>query len=172
MRHRPGQDMVMAVERVLATKDLVSPRRFDIAVKWRLFRHLRNDNDPDAERIYRWHILKRSGHRMSIGIPTDKWKRSVEHYLSSAKALYGAMVSEGFDPGFPIPIDPDGDLLDGSHRLACALALGIGMVPVERRKTHVFAPAWDRDWFLANGMSVTDLEHIRQDWNALRGLHG
>ena len=115
-------------------------------------------------------IEARCGHRMRAGLPTDRWKKSLEHYLASARALYGAMVHEGFNPSFPIPVDPDGELLDGSHRLACALALGLVEVPVERRDQFVWAPPWGETWFETQGMTASDLQRIREDWNALRML--
>src|SRR3990167_9448637 len=154
----------------LPTRKLVTPRRFDLAVKHRLFCHLlRGGNDPDAERVYLWHIAKRSGHRIEAGVATDRWKRSLDDYLSSAKALYGAMVREGFDPAFPVPVDPDGEILDGSHRVACALALGIEAIPVVRMSKRVWAPAWGEQWFRDNGLSEAGLERLRQDWKALAG---
>lgn len=107
---------------------------------------------------------------MKAGLATDKWKRSVDHFVSSAKALYGAMVHEGFDPRFAVPIDPDGELLNGSHRVACALALGIAEIPVEHRPNYVFAPPWDYEWFVANGMGEGDLERLREDWARLGGI--
>ena len=105
---------------------------------------------------------------MQSGLATDRWKRSLDHYLCSAKALYGAMVHEGFDAAFPIPVDPNGELLDGSHRVACALALGIETIPVIRMAQRVWAPAWGYEWFVTNGMAAEDRDRIRQDWEALR----
>ena len=146
----------------------MTPRRYDLAVKFRLFRSLLGGgSDPDAERVYKWTIEKRSGHRMAAGLKTDKWKRSVDHYLISAKALLNAMAHEGFDPQYAIPVDPEGELLDGSHRLAAALVLKMADVPVVRPSTVAWAPAWGRQWFADQGMSVSDLERIERDWNAL-----
>ena len=34
------------------------PDRLDIAVKYRFFRHLMRRDDPDAARLYRWHIWR------------------------------------------------------------------------------------------------------------------
>lgn len=145
----------------------MTPRRFDLAVKWRLFRHFETGGDADAARVYRWHIEKRSGARMQAGLATDVWKRSLDDYVSSAEALHAAMVREGFDARHAIPLDVDGELLDGSHRLACALALGAAEVPVVRRPQRVWAPAWDRAWFVSHGMGKEDLERLSRDYAAL-----
>lgn len=151
---------------LLPPKSLVTARRLDIAVKWRFFRHLVGGNDRDSERVYRWHIDQRSGNRIRAGVATDRWKRSLDDYVEAACRLVGSMAF-GFDPAFPIPVDPDGEILDGSHRLACALALGLGAVPVERSDRHVWAPHWGYDWFVERGMPADDLERTLADWNSL-----
>lgn len=141
-------------------------------------RHLLHGGDPDAERVYRWHIEKRSGARMAAGLATDKWKRSVDEYVDAAQALVFSMAMHGFDPArfvhsmHPaegIPIDPNRELLDGSHRVAAALALGIPEMQVKREPSYVWAPAWGYDWFVENGMNEADLARLRSDWDEMRG---
>jgi hypothetical protein len=138
----------------------------DLAVKWRLFRYLLSGEDADAVRIYLWHIEKRSGARMQQGLATDAWKRSLDDYLASAASLCRSMAYHGFHPSGAIPIDPDGELLGGAHRVACALALGIETVPVDRRADRVWAPRWDYEWFVANGMGEDGLSRLKADWEA------
>jgi hypothetical protein len=147
----------------------VTPRRWDLAVKWRLFRHLIKGNDPDAERVYRWHIEARSGHRMKAGVPTDKWKRSADDYVDFASILLLSMKSRGFHPGGVIPVDQDGELLDGSHRVACAIALDIPVIPyVVMRERQAWAPAWGEEWFVKEGCPAEDLERLRSDFALLQ----
>jgi len=137
-------------------------------VKWRLFKHLRHGgNDPDAERVYRWHIDKRSGARMVAGLPTDRWKLSLDDYVASAKALFEMMRDDGFHPNGAVPVDPYGELLQGSHRVACALALGIETIPVIHEQRRVWAPAWGYDWFMANDMPHDDLARLCADWQKI-----
>jgi hypothetical protein len=99
---------------------------------------------------------------------TDRWKLCLEDYLESAGELYRSMVRGGFDPAHPVPIDPNGDLLNGSHRVACALALGIGEVPVSREERYVWAPPWGEQWFIKKGMEAEDLDRLRRDVELLR----
>ncbi len=101
---------------------------------------------------------------MRAQLTTDVWKTSLEDYLSSAQALYQSMVAKGFDPAFPVPVDPNGELLGGAHRVACALALKIESIVVEHQERLVWAPAWGEQWFIQHGMSGEDLERLRQDW--------
>jgi hypothetical protein len=151
----------------LPTRALITPRRFDLAVKWRYFKHLIEGNDPDSIRVYVWHIQKRSGARFKFGARTDQWKLSIDDYLRASSCLHLSMDLRGFDPSCAVPIDLDGELLNGSHRVACALALGIEHCAVRREKRYVFAPRWDFAWFRDHGMNEEDLSRLKADWEAL-----
>jgi hypothetical protein len=146
------------------TKRLITPRRLDLAVKWRFFRHLLGGDDGDAVDLYRWHIEQRSGHRIALGIPTDQWKRSIDEYVDSATALLQSLSTYGFLG--PVPVDVDGELLDGSHRVACAAALGIDAIPVDMQDRRVWAPAWDDKWFKAR-MTDEGVNRLITDWQWL-----
>jgi hypothetical protein len=154
----------------LPTKAFVTERRYDLAVKWRLFRHLlHGGDDPDAENLYRWHIEKRSGTRMRAGLATDQWKKTLDDYVASARALFESMREDGFRLSGAVPVDPAGELLDGSHRVACALALGVEMIPAKREARHAWAPPWGYEWFVANGMGYDDLARLCRDFRELAG---
>lgn len=142
-----------------ATWSLVTPRRLDLAVKHRFFLHLLGGDDKEAADLYDWHIWERSGHRMKAGLTTDVSKRNVADYRFCAADLLRSM-DRGFDPRHPIPTDPIGELLNGSHRLACAIALGINGVPVIRHSTPVWAPDWDAAWFLAHRMAADEVAKL------------
>lgn len=89
---------------------------------------------------------------MQAGVATDAWKRNIGDYIMAAEELYLSMRRFGFDPDHAVPIDQHGELFNGSHRVACALALGIDEIPVVNMPGHIWAPAWDADWFRANGL--------------------
>lgn len=141
-----------------------------MAVKVRYFKFLRHGGDADAERVYRWHIDARSGSRMRAGFSTDRWKLTLEDYTEAARELCASVANYGFRPEGAIPIDPNGELLDGSHRVSCALALGIESVPVKQEDRTVWAPAWGEQWFIEHGMSDADLKRLRADFGAISGL--
>lgn len=141
----------------------------DLAVKWRFFRHLLGGKDANAERIYRWHIEQRSGPRMQLGLPTDQWKKTTADYVKGARDLLRSMEQYGFMPlRGSIPVDPDGELLGGAHRVACAMALGIPLVSINRLGSHVWAPPWCREWFIEHGMAPRDLLELDVAWEAMR----
>lgn len=105
---------------------------------------------------------------MENGMTTDKWKRSVDDYVSAARTLCLSMVAKGFDPAYPVPIDPNGELLGGAHRVACALALGIEEIPVTWEPRYCWAPAWDSIWFEQEGMKLKDIDRLYEDWDRMR----
>lgn len=152
----------------LPVRQLVTARRLDLAVKYRFFRHLYGGDDPEAVELYRWHIWKRSGARMQAALATDVNKRGIDDYLAAAVWLYQSMGMDGFDPNHPVPVDPDGELLNGSHRVACALALGIASIPVEQSARRVWAPAWNAEWFRTNGMDEEMIAALEASLRQLR----
>ena len=105
---------------------------------------------------------------MKLGLSTDRWKRCAGDYVVAAKELHASMVRSGFLSAYAIPIDPNGELLGGAHRLACAMALGIESIPVERNTRMVWAPAWNEAWFVEHGVSEADLARIKADWELMR----
>ena len=99
---------------------------------------------------------------------TDKWKRSLDDYVASASALFSSMVIMGFAKEDAIPVDPNGEILDGSHRVACACALGYDTAPVNWMPRFVWAPPWDLEWFVAHNMDKNDLDRLRSDWETMQ----
>ena len=141
----------------------------DLAVKWRFFRHLLSGSDPDAVRVYKWHILKRSGKRMQAGLATDVYKGTIDDYIVSAAATLGSMNRYGFKPEYALVTDPNGEILTGAHRLAAALALEIKSIPVEKSDRRVWAPPWNYDWFVRAGMNASDLTRLSKDFQEISG---
>ena len=78
------------------------------------------------------------------------------------------MAKNGYSDEWPVPVDPDGELLDGSHRVACAAALGIKEVSVDLREDRVWAPAWDDTWFIENGYPRSGLLKIIRNFEQMR----
>jgi hypothetical protein len=143
------------------SRDLLTPRRFDLCVKWRYFRHLLHGNDPQSEKVYRWHVASRKSANAKIRLGTDSSKPEVDDYVSAAQSLLQSMQKNGFLKEHAFAIDPNGEILSGAHRLSCALALGIEHVWVERKTKLVWPPKWGLDWFRENGMADIGLSEQR-----------
>lgn len=66
-------------------------------------------------------------------------------YIDNYKGLIDNMRSTGFDSRYPIVVDRNLNLIDGSHRLAVALALNIESIPVivkDRTRFHYYGKTW------------------------------
>lgn len=148
----------------LPTKQLVTPRRLDLAIKWRFFRHLCTGDDPDSERVYRQHLEARKTALAEIGMGMDR-KANTDQYITDCRHLLLSMAANGFLVEYAISIDPDGEMLSGAHRVACALALGIKDVPIERHTRRVFAPPWNRAFFVESSICGDDLVRLISDFN-------
>lgn len=105
---------------------------------------------------------------MRAGLPTDGWKKTLDNYERAALKLFESMAADGFDERYPVPVDPDGELLGGSHRVACALALEIAEVPVVRAPQYVWAPPWDRTWFEKAGLPAPEIKTLEAILETLR----
>ena len=109
---------------------------------------------------------------MKAGLATDKWKLTIDDYVRSCIALLASMTAAGFRNDGAIPVDPDGELLGGAHRLACAIALELDAVVISRQPMYAWAPPWGRDWFVAAGMSRHQLARLDRDWSNLNDQSG
>ena len=92
----------------------------------------------------------------------DRGKPDDDVYLPHAKALLASMKAEGFQPYWPIPVGRDGEILDGAHRTACAIALGIDALVQPVAKIS-WAPSWGRTWFRENEMPEADFDRLEAD---------
>jgi hypothetical protein len=146
---------------VMKPRKLITVERLDIVVKWRYFRHLLRRNDPDSERVYRWHIKQRTR-----GNEPRSWKSNIEDYITVCKDLYKSMFRNGYNPEHPLKYGRNGKLMCGAHRLACSLALDVEPVCV------IYATegntTWDEDWFIDHGIDKRDLQQIKADWKHLK----
>ena len=104
---------------------------------------------------------------MRLGLSTDKWKRTIDDYVQSARSLYVSMRDLGFLPQGAIPLDANGELLGGAHRIACAVALNAPLVSVMTLPRLAWAPPWHREWFIEHGMAPSDLKRLEQDWELM-----
>lgn len=98
---------------------------------------------------------------------TDQWKRSLDDYVEAAQSLAASMMAHQFMSVYAVPVDPTGELLDGSHRVACAVALRLPAITVAVHPRPVWAPAWDAEWFKAHAMPADDFERMMSDWEEM-----
>ena len=146
----------------LPAKSLLTPRRLDIALKWRLFRHILGGDDQEAVDLYFWHIAKRRADGF-----IDSEKNSPDDYRDGAMALAESMSQFGFDSRYPIPLDKNGEILGGAHRLGCALALDIDVVTLKFDDKEAWAPDWGHRWFREHGFPNVHRKRLLKDFDNL-----
>lgn len=132
----PGECMTVAPER------LVSPRRFDVAIKHIYAQHyLLGGKSSYPERIYREHItaITHGSNKEDDGSKGDG-----DAYVAAFNLLLDSMRANGFDANYPVPIDRNMTLIDGAHRVAAALALNL---PVPVVKFSHVAPTYSASMF-------------------------
>lgn len=141
-------------------RSLLKQERLDIAVKWDFFRFLYSGLDSEADRLYRWHIEKRTN-----GREPRSWKKNVEDYVKASNGLMESMLKTGYNVYYPIEYGANGRIRDGAHRLACALFLEIDVyyiiVPMDGTAT------WGEKWFINHKIELNDLMRIKNIWQWL-----
>jgi len=144
---------------------LLVPTRLDIAVKllyaqMALNRQSRYDEEY-IKRLYRQHIMIRTGGAEPYAGQTKSTLHDYEFYFNE---LIKDMSRSGFDLDDPIQISGiDGQVLNGAHRLAVAIALDLEKVSFRVDRTSE-GRAWDMQWFKNNGFKTIDLEAISEAW--------
>ncbi len=120
----------------------------------------------DTESVYLRHILFRTGGSESGDAVR---KGTLAEFAAQFRQLIGSMRANGFDPAHPIPVARrTGLILNGAHRLAAALALGIEKVAVTYDES-VEGLTWDFDEFVAEGFRPLELDELVRAWIDLRG---
>jgi hypothetical protein len=131
-----------------------------------MFRSQLSDTVASAEHDYVRHVWERSRHRWVQGLSTDGFKFGPFDYIGAALALLESMQRLGFDPDHAIPVDDNGDILNGAHRIACALALGKNVI-IGRSGKNAWAPPWDGKWFLDSDFTREYVTGLRTDMAGL-----
>jgi len=88
-------------------------------------------------------------------------KRAEIYTLEDFRRLVYSIKEKGFLNSYPIPISKNGQMIEGSHRLACALHFNIEEVPV------IVSGAteggyYGMQWFLTNGFNKKTIELLEE----------
>lgn len=105
----------------MEAKDLINPRRIDIIVKYYYIKARETGENLDlAKEIYTRHI-----EAFSDGTFTEQGKpekNTIEKYFEVFDGLIDSFKEKGFDEELSLlPVGKNNEILDGSHRAACAL---------------------------------------------------
>ena len=128
---------------------LLCPKRFDLAAKTLLARHIRTGRDLSwAKEVYRAHLDRWSGGKF---VESDgSGKVGFDSYLDDFSAICHDFSENGFSSSrSAIPISPGGIIHDGAHRTAAAIDLGISVPTI---KNEIEARRYDYLFFRGCGL--------------------
>lgn len=105
----------------MEAQDLINKKRIDIIVKYYYIKARESgENMEFAQELYKKHI-----EAFSDGTFTEegnKDKNSIERYIETFDKIIDSFKEKGFDEEVSlIPVGRDREILDGSHRVACAI---------------------------------------------------
>ena len=155
-----GEEKNRELEKI-APYELVKSERLDIAVRWLLCRDfvsgIVNDNHKS---LYTRMQLARIGTTANSDFWTENPKKSVQDMLKECKKLCLSMQKSGFQKEKAIPLSSRNHMIiDGSHRLATALALE-KEIWVKYFGNVSGGQNYGFKWFLENGFNTSDLISI------------
>ena len=90
----------------------------------------------------------------------ERGKSPHKNPIKAFKVLINNFKLSGYNFNKPIALDKNLKLIDGSHRLACALYFNIAYVPVKIIKTSFISP-FDINWFKTHNFSKEEIDHIK-----------
>tara|TARA_B110000003_G_C16649310_1_gene533486 strand:+ start:1381 stop:2775 length:1395 start_codon:yes stop_codon:yes gene_type:complete len=82
------------------------------------------------------------------------------------QSLISNFKNNGANPAYPILVNKDLHIVDGAHRLACALYFNVPFIAVKINKKLDFSP-YGIDWFENNNFSYEEIEVIQQKKNKI-----
>ena len=74
------------------------------------------------------------------------------------------LIKSGFDKLYPIKVFKNGELKDGSHRIACSLYFNINKIPITYLNTNKNI-VYLLKWFKENNFTKKEIELIEQKYN-------
>lgn len=103
---------------------LIHPGRLDVLAKTQVLRVLDADEDQ-ARQLYEHEYRFHTGNGVTAE-PDDPSKKTFDEYWEAFKLTYSRIRDLGFDPQIStIPVTADGQIINGSHRAAICIHLGI-----------------------------------------------
>jgi FkbM family methyltransferase len=141
--------------RQLPAPALLAPARLDIMAKYLYaLHHAMGTPTAWSAHVYREHL--RVWNQFREGDASGK--SSFEDYRESFDRLLKSMSEHGFDESMGLlPVDRDNVIIDGAHRLAAALALGL---PVKVARFDAHAGRYDQEYFRQRGLDGEVLDDM------------
>lgn len=140
--------------RLRSFRPCLTPNRLDLATKVAFLDSMAGLPATFPSRLYDAHIAAFSLGDMTE--PGDPAKQGLETFRTAFLTLRDRLARDGFDPQASlVSLANDGSILNGAHRVACALHLGLSLVGVE---TGLEPVRYDGEYFRDRGMLDEDLD--------------
>lgn len=148
-------------------RTLLSPHRLDLAVKIAFAKSLLGQPlfqaSIDPRLLYDSHISARTA---GIEPNAEFSKRNIDDYRHFFEIIIHSIRKFGFDEDDPVRVSSKtGLVLNGAHRVAASIALGVKKIPVIYDSNAV-GRRWGFDWFATNGFNERETKEI-----ALQYMH-
>jgi hypothetical protein len=139
----------------ISPKELLTWNRFDLAFKL-FYLDIRNKNSRLARNVYEQHL--KSFGLGKILEPGDSKKNSLENFIDEFTSVYDQIKHSGFDENKSlIPLDVNGSIANGAHRLSSAIHLGVEISCIS---TLVPQSIYDYKFFKERNISQETLDMI------------
>jgi hypothetical protein len=150
--HNDGYQMIPTTR--LLAKQVVnhSFNRYDLIVRFMAIDSFLNANKDGIE-LYEKMQVKRGG-------------SDYKNPLKVFQELISSFKDRGADSNHPILVNKDLHIVDGAHRLACALYFKVPFIAVKINKKLNFSP-YGINWFKNNSFSDAELDLILQKKNEI-----
>lgn len=139
----------------ICSKELLNINRFDLLAKLDYLKNIEYADKSDwSERVYLEHIKAFNSFNEQDG--SDK--NSAKKFINNFNELYESIKRQGFNKDISIiPIDNNGIIIDGAHRLACSIILGLD---VYCWVTNISAKNYSYQYFLNRGFSQEYVDYL------------
>lgn len=168
------KEMERAVETNPAT--LLEANRMNVVVRYLYAKaFLENKNFDKARELYRKLIMAENNAEEPLTNSVYAYfsdysqKKGLDDFEASCQKLLISMKENGFQKEHFIPVGADGVMINGTHRLAAALALGINVwtVKFDALQGNMFFFEYTCEWLRENGFGEEEIDLVQSTFKAL-----
>lgn len=175
-KERRGQEAKRA--RRCVPKDFVTEKRLDIVIRYMYAKELlQGIGDGEGCRLYTKFIEKKGleepiSNKVFAFFSDYEQKIGVSAYKESFQELIRSMKTKDFEKEYFVPLDKHGEIINGAHRLAAALALEIPAWAVDFPLFEGFGFDFSQEWMERNGFSHEEIQTVKERLEQLKtGCH-
>lgn len=164
--------------------ELFTEDRLDLTVRYIYARELKErlNNSVTSHEIYRIESQYESWYRRMM-MTQNNGSEPTEYFMSAYFSEYScksgwksfrngfielldSMKADGFIKDYFVPVDINGRILNGAHRVAGAAALNLKMW-ARRYPYRSYGLCFDKDWFYDNGFSKDEVRLIYKEYEKI-----